>query len=319
VPQVEDPRVLIDAATRDDAAVFQLSDDRALAAGVDFFAPIVDDPYQFGCIAAANAFSDLYAMGATPLFALNLVAWPRDPIVMALLGETLRGGFDTARAAGAFVMGGHSIDDKEPKYGMVTIGEVHPAKVITNAGARPGDSLVVTKPLGTGILSTALKRGWANEEMMRPAVESMVALNAGAAAAMRSVGSAVHAATDITGFGLLGHLRNMLEASGVSARIRSSVVPVFAGVRPLIERGAVPGGTKANLAHAEQVTRWHDGVSEVDRLLLADAQTSGGMLISVDSSHVGHLLHELTAQHTPCAVVVGEVAQDPDTLILVDT
>ena len=309
---------MINAATRDDAAIFRLSDDRALAASVDFFAPIVDDPYQFGRIAAANAFSDLYAMGATPLFALNLVAWPRDPAIMALLGNTLRGGFDTAREAGAFVLGGHSIEDKEPKYGMVTIGEVHPTKVISNAGAHPGDQLVLTKPLGTGILSTALKRGSADEETMRPAIEAMATLNAGAATAMRSVGTAVHAATDITGFGLLGHLRNMLEASALGARIWPSQVPVFEGVRAFIEQGAVPGGTKTNLNHADEVTRWGEGVSETDRLVLADAQTSGGMLIAVHPAGVDDLLSELTENRTPCAAIVGQMAQGTEQLITVE-
>ncbi len=309
---------MIDAATRDDAAVFRLSDDRALVASVDFFAPIVDDPYQFGRIAAANAFSDLYAMGATPLFALNLVAWPRDPAIMALLGDTLRGGHDTAREAGAFVLGGHSIDDKEPKYGMATIGEVHPTQVISNAGARAGDRLVLTKPLGTGILSTALKRGSADEQTMRPAIEAMATLNAGAAKAMRSVGGAVHAATDITGFGLLGHLRNMLEASGLGARIWPSQVPVFAGVRTFIEQGAVPGGTKANLTYVNEVIHWSDGVSEIDRILLADAQTSGGMLIAVDPSGVNDLLSELSVNRAPCAAVVGELAQGMEQLITVE-
>ena len=218
VPQVNDPRILIDAATKDDAAVYRLSEDRALVASVDFFAPIVDEPYEFGAIAAANAFSDIYAMGATPLFALNLVAWPRAPDILALLAETLHGGYDKAREAGAFVMGGHSIDDKEPKYGMVAIGEVEPTQMITNAGAQPGDALLLTKPLGTGILSTAQKRGLADDATMKPAIVSMASLNAGAAVAMRTVGSVVHAATDVTGFGLLGHLRTMMEASGIQSK-----------------------------------------------------------------------------------------------------
>jgi selenide,water dikinase len=315
---VEDPRVLIDAATKDDAAVYRLSEDRALVVSVDFFAPIVDDPYQFGRIAAANAFSDLYAMGATPLLALNLVAWPRDPAIMDLLGDTLRGGSDVAREAGAFIMGGHSIDDKEPKYGMVTVGDVHPARVISNSDARAGDALLLTKPLGTGILSTALKRGSADETVMQPAAEVMATLNAGAAAAMNKLGPAVHAATDITGYGLLGHLRNMLEASGVSARVWMHRVPSFAGVREFIEQDAVPGGTRNNLAYVADVTRWGDHITEVDQLLLADAQTSGGLLIAVESSRAAELVRELELARAPTAVIVGEVVDDLTELIHVD-
>jgi selenide,water dikinase len=315
LPQVDDPRILIDAATRDDAAVFQLSDDRALVASVDFFAPIVDDPYEFGRIAAANAFSDIYAMGATPLFALNLVAWPRSPEIMELLGDTLRGGYDIAQEAGAFVVGGHSIDDTEPKYGMVTLGEVHPSRILSNAGAAPGDALVLTKPLGTGILSTALKRGAVTEEGLAPAIRAMTTLNAGAANAMEAVRSAVHAATDVTGFGLLGHLRTMLEASRVCARISVSRAPVFDGVHAFVEQGAVPGGTRSNLSHAEEVTRWSDEITEADRLLLADAQTSGGLLIAVDPGSADDLISELEKRRTPAAAIIGEVTEDLDTLI----
>ncbi len=309
---------MIDAATKDDAAVYRLTDDRALAVSVDFFAPIVDDPYEFGRIAAANAFSDLYAMGAAPLLALNLVAWPRDPAIMALLGDTLRGGFDTAREAGAFVMGGHSIDDKEPKYGMVTIGDVHPDRVISNSGAQAGDALVLTKPLGTGILSTALKRGLVDESTMRPATETMATLNAGAADAMKELGPAIHAATDVTGFGLLGHLRNLLESSRRNARVRVGDVPMFSGVRGFIEQGAIPGGTRSNLTHADEVTRWGHGIGDTDRLLLADAQTSGGLLIAVDSTRADDLVRELEIRQTPAAAIVGEVVDGLEALIQVD-
>jgi selenide,water dikinase len=286
-----------------------------LVASVDFFAPIVDDPYSFGSIAAANAFSDLYAMGARPLLALNLVAWPRNPEVLALLGETLRGGIETAQRAGAFVLGGHSIDDPEPKYGMVTIGEVHPNRVVTNSGARGGDVLVLTKPLGTGVLSTALKNGVLAEDDMAAAVTVMSTLNAGAAQAMAEIGSAVHAATDVTGFGLLGHLRNLLEASGHCARLSAGAVPTFDRVRTLIGQNAVPGGTKTNLAAANEVTHWADGINESDMLLLADAQTSGGLLIAVDPSAVADLVRTLNRHETPSAAIVGEVAEQLDTLI----
>jgi len=302
-----DPRILVDAATRDDAAVFRLSADRAIVATVDFFTPIVDDAYDFGRIAATNAFSDLYAMGATPLFALNLVGWPRDTIPYELLGEVLRGGADVARAAGAFVLGGHSIDDPEPKYGMAAIGEVHPDRIVTNAGARAGDALVLTKPIGTGVLATALKRDLIDAAGIAPAVAVMTTLNAGAARAMRTV--AVHAATDVTGFGLLGHLRSLLEASGVAATVRAAAVPLLAGARELVERGAVPGGTTRNRASLADAVTWGPppGVPEPVQVLLCDAQTSGGLLLAVPEGEVPALLAALKKEETPAAAVIGRV------------
>jgi len=308
---------LIDAATRDDAAVFQLTEERAIVASVDFFAPIVDDPYRFGVIAATNAFSDLYAMGATPLFALNLVAWPRDPEILALLGETLHGGADTAREAGAFILGGHSIDDNEPKYGMVTIGEVHPARVISNSGAQPGDALVLTKPIGTGVLSTALKRGSVTENDITEALSSMSTLNAAAARAMRDVDDAVHAATDVTGFGLLGHLRGLLDASGQSALLSVNAIPVFSHAREAIADDAVPGGTTRNLESVETDVTWDNRVTEADKLLLADAQTSGGLLISVEAARVDDLLAALRTYRTPAAAKIGDVLAREDKMIRV--
>jgi len=316
---VEDPRILSDAVSRDDAAVFRLSEDKAIVVSVDFFAPIVDNPRAFGAIAAANAFSDLYAMGATPLLALNLVAWPRDPDMLELLGETLEGGLATARAAGAFILGGHSIDDREPKYGMVTVGEVHPTRVISNGSAQPGDALVLTKPLGTGILSTALKRDLISENDMEYAVEVMATLNSGAAQAMNELGDVVHAATDVTGFGLLGHMRNMLVASGQSARVSAARVPIFDGALALADSDSVPGGTNTNLESANEDTDWADGVSNAQRLLLCDAQTSGGMLIAVEHSKATDLVRSLEQNGTPVAAEIGEVVGRRDTLIEVTT
>ncbi len=301
--------------TSDDAAVYQITDDRAIVATVDFFTPIVDDAYAFGAIAAANAFSDLYAMGATPLFALNLVAWPRDPEMLTLLGEAVRGSADVARDAGAFIMGGHSIDDPEPKLGMVAIGEVRPDSVITNAGAKPGDHLVLTKPLGTGILSTALKQELVAEDALGPAISSMTTLNAGAMEAMREVGSSVHAATDVTGFGLLGHAHNILTASGVGARLNASSIPAFDSVRELITRGAVPGGTKRNIEAAAQYARWAPDVDEETRTLLCDAQTSGGLLIAVDARDVDRLIRALNNRETPIAADIGRLVEDRDATI----
>jgi selenide,water dikinase len=307
---VSDPRVVAAAANADDAAVFKLSETRALVATVDFFTPIVDDPYHFGAIAAANAFSDVYAMGGTPLLALNLVAWPRTPDLLELLGETLRGAADIAAQAGALILGGHSIDDAEPKFGLVALGDVRPDKVITNAGARAGDHLVLTKPIGTGILSTALKRGAITEGDMAAAIRAMETLNAGAARAMAELGDAVHAATDVTGFGLLGHLHNVLAASGVGAQLWGDRVPWFDGVLDLAAGGAVPGGTERNLAAAARYTGYDSGVSQVDRIVLNDAQTSGGLLIAVAPGQSERLLNALRRAATPAAAVIGEITQD---------
>ena len=309
MPTLTDPRILVDASTRDDAAVYQLTPDRAIVATVDFFTPIVDDAYDFGRIAAANAFSDLYAMGATPLFALNLVGWPRDKLPYDLLGEVLRGGADIAQEAGAFVLGGHSVDDPEPKYGMVAIGEAHPSRIVTLARARAGDALVLTKPIGTGVLSTALKRDLATAQDLAPAVRSMTTLNAGAARAMRAIGDDVHAATDVTGFGLMGHLHNMLVASGLAAELHAASVPLLPMALELAGSGAIPGGTKRNReALAEHVTLGAE-IPEPLRVLLFDAQTSGGLLIAVAADRVDSLLAALEREATPAAVRIGRLTR----------
>jgi len=305
VPVATDPRILVDASSRDDAAVIQVAPDRAIVATVDFFTPIVDDPYDFGRIAAANAFSDIYAMAATPLFALNLVGWPRDKLPFELLGEVIRGGADVAHAAGAFVLGGHSVDDPEPKYGMVVIGEARPERIVRNSGARPGDALVLTKPIGTGVLTTALKRDLLEAGDLAPAVAAMTTLNAGAARAMAAVG--VHAATDVTGFGLLGHLRSLLEASGAAAEVTAAAVPLLPGARQLAERGAIPGGTERNLASLADAVTFAAGVVPTDRVLLADAQTSGGLLIAVAPERTDALVAALGREGAPVAAVIGRV------------
>jgi selenide,water dikinase len=277
---------------------------------VDFFTSIVDDAYTFGVIAATNALSDLYAMGAKPLFALNLVAWPRKPELLELLGDTLRGGADAARRAGLLILGGHSIDDPEPKYGLVALGEAHPDRIVRISGARPGDRLILTKPIGTGILSTALKRDLITESDMAEAVRSMTTLNAAAMDAMMALGPGVHACTDVSGFGLLGHLHNLVRASGVGARLQAGAVPVFAGVPELAAAGAVPGGTTRNLEAAAEYVRWDPGVSGVLRTVLADAQTSGGLLVAVSPEAAPRLLGELAARAT-LAVMIGEVIDRP--------
>ena len=309
MPVATDPRILVDASTRDDAAVIQVAPDRAIVATVDFFTPIVDDPYDFGRIAAANALSDLYAMGATPLFVLNVVGWPRDKLPFEVLGEVLRGGAAVAREAGAFVLGGHSVDDPEPKYGMVAIGEVRPDQLVRNATARPGDALVLTKPVGTGLLTTALKRDWLAQEDLAPAVAAMTTLNAGAARAMAAVG--VDAATDVTGFGLLGHLRSLLEASGAAAEVTAAAVPVLPGARRAAERGAIAGGTERNLASLADAVTWGGEVGPLDRLVLADAQTSGGLLIAVAPERTEALVAALHRERTPAAAVIGRIVAGP--------
>ena len=311
MPSLTDPRILVDASTRDDAAVYRLAPDRALVATVDFFTPIVDDAYDFGRIAAANAFSDLYAMGATPLIALNLVGWPRGKLPLDLLGDVLRGGQDVARQAGAFVLGGHSVDDPEPKYGMVAIGEAHPDRIVTLARARAGDVLILTKPIGTGVLTTALKRDLLTAADLTAAVASMTTLNAGAARAMLAVG--VDAATDVTGFGLLGHLHNMLAASGVSADVDAAAVPLLPGAAELAspEMGAVPGGTGRNRDAVAPHVTFAPGVDEPTRVLLCDAQTSGGLLLAVPAERADALVAALKKEGTPAAARIGRVTAGP--------
>jgi selenide,water dikinase len=302
---------------QDDAAVYRLTDDRAVVASIDFFTPIVDDPYTFGAIAAANALSDIFAMGASPLFALNILAWPRDPEMLELVGDAVRGTIDKATEAGVFVLGGHSIEDPEPKMGMVAFGEVHPDSVMTNASAQIGDHLILTKPIGTGVLATALKRGAVDEAGIADAIRSMMTLNAGALAAIRETGSAVHAVTDVTGFGLIGHLREMLDASGVSARLSLNAVPVFARVRDFIATGTVPGGTERNRTAAGTYTRWSAEVAEADQTLLCDAQTSGGLLLAVAPEAVSGTLAALERAGTPAAADIGEITTgDAGTLMV---
>ena len=289
--------------TEDDAGVYQLSDELAMVQTVDFFTPVVDDPYDFGAIAAANALSDIYAMGAKPLTALNLVAFPKDG-PLEVLGEIMRGGADKAREAGVVVIGGHSIDDKEPKYGMAVTGIVHPKKMVLKSGARPGDALILTKPLGIGIISSAIKAGRASNEMITAATRNMMTLNKPASDSMVEVG--VRGATDITGFGLLGHLHEMLHRSCVSGRIRLSAVPVIPGVGELAKLG-VPGGTRANLKYVSEKMSWAEGIAEEEKLILADAQTSGGLLIAVAPKKLNALMAGLAARGVETRAVIGEV------------
>ncbi|MSR21142.1 MAG: selenide, water dikinase SelD [Gemmatimonadetes bacterium] len=304
VAPVDDPNALVGYSTGDDAAVYRISADRAMVVTADFFTPIVDDPYDFGRIAAANALSDIYAMGARPLFVLNLVAFPRKLLGEGILETILRGGSEVAREAGVPTLGGHSIDDPEPKYGMVAVGEVHPDRMVTNAAAQPGNVLVLTKPIGSGVIATAIKEGKAPSEVVANAVAVMATLNRGAAEAMVKAGA--HAATDITGFGLLGHLHRMLVASGVAAHLRAEAVPLLDGARELAAAGHVPGGTKRNLADLAEHVDFAETVDATARTLLGDAQTSGGLLIAVPGDRVATLLREIDGK-APCAAVIGSV------------
>lgn len=285
-----------------------MSADRALVATVDFFTPIVDDPASWGAIAAANALSDIYAMGATPLFALNLVGWPRDQLPFGLLGEVLAGAAEVAGRARCLILGGHSIDSVEPTFGMAVVGDVHPDRMLTNAGACSGDVLVLTKPLGTGILATALKRDALLESGMTEAVRSMTTLNDGAARAALRVG--VSAATDVTGFGLIGHLSGILEASKVGAEIVFDSIPLLAHAKNLASRGVIPGGTQRNLEAAVNV-EWSPELSAADRYLCCDAQTSGGLLLVVPAENESAILTALREERTPSAAVIGRITPGP--------
>ena len=261
--------------------MFQVAPDRALVATVDFFTPIVDDPYDWGRIAAANTFSDVYAMGARPQVALNVASWPVDDLPLDLLTRVLQGGQDLAKAAGVVVLGGHTITDPEPKYGMVALGFADPARIVRNSTAPAGATLFLTKPIGTGIVSSAIKDGKAEPDQVRAAVDVMIALNAAASEAMVEAGA--EAATDVTGFGLLGHLQRMLEESGVAGRLDARAVPVIPGVVDLARAGVVPGGTRRNHAHVRPRVDW-GGLTEPEQLVLADAQTSGGLLIAATAA-----------------------------------
>jgi selenide,water dikinase len=294
--------LLVGIDDSDDAGVYRLGDDVALVQSVDFFTPIVDEPFDWGRISAANALSDIYAMGARPLTALQVVGWPRDDLPLDMLGEVLEGGAAVLAAASCTLVGGHTVDDPEPKYGLAISGIIHPDDLITNGGARAGDRIVLTKPIGTGLIATAIKRGKASVEQRDVAVEMMATLNAGASVAMRRVG--VSAATDVTGYGLLGHLGEMLRASSLSARIRLADVPLLPGAREFAVAGIVPGGTRRNLKSAARFTSFGDA-EKPDRIVLADAQTSGGLLIAVDPPLEAALLQALSEEGVE-GISIGE-------------
>lgn len=307
LPSKSDPRLLVGRETFDDAGVFRVSDDLALVQTVDFFAPIVDDPYDFGQIAAANALSDVYAMGGQPMTALNIVAFPSGELPIDVLTEILRGGQDKVHESGALVVGGHTVVDTELKYGLAVTGRAHPDFLLTNAGAKPGDQLLLTKPIGNGILATATKRGQLPAEKQREMLDAMKTLNGAASRAALAVGA--RCATDITGFGLLGHLSHIARASNVTLRVLHHAVPIFAGVREAVRAGSVTDGSRRNGEYLKELVRWERG-SEEDRAILNDPQTSGGLLLCISRSEVANYLSRVSG-----AVVIGEVIERGDVAI----
>ena len=304
------PRSLVvGTETSDDAAVWKLDARRGLVATVDFFAPVVDEARDYGWIAAANSLSDVYAMGGKPLYALNIVGWPRSQ-PFELLGEILAGGAEAAREADCPIVGGHSVDDLEPKYGLAVTGLVDPRRVLTNAGAKAGDVLLLGKALGTGIAVSAIKKGTADPALVRAATAQMKQLNRAAGEVYARHWKSVHALTDVTGFGLLGHLDSAMRASNTRARIDAAALAVLPGVRELAAAGVVPGGTKANLQFVSERATFPADMAEPDRLLLADAQTNGGMLAAVDAKAAPKILAALANAGAP-ARAIGEVVRPP--------
>lgn len=308
MPKQNDPNILVGFNSVDDAGVYKIREDLAIVHTVDFFPPIVDDPYDFGAIAAANSLSDIYAMGAKPNSALNIVGYPAEKLPLWALDEILKGGAEKALEAGVSIIGGHTLKTKEPIYGLAVVGTIHPQKIISNAGAKPGDSLVLTKPLGTGIISTAIKKGLVNEDVVIKMVKIMSFLNKYASESMLEVG--INACTDVTGFGLLGHIGEMVGASKVGAKIYASKVPIIEPALKLAKERIVPGGTLSNLKYAEKKVDWDEKVTDEEKLILCDAQTSGGLLISVPKQKETQLLRSLISKGVSGSVVIGEIIEE---------
>jgi selenide, water dikinase len=308
------PSLLVGLEAIDDAAVYQINENQAVISTADFFPPVVDDPYTYGSIAAANALSDVYAMGGQVLMAINLVAWP-DNLDTGILSEVLRGGMDIVEQAGAAIAGGHSIADSEPKYGLAVTGLVHPKRILTKGGAKPGDILVLSKPLGTGLMTTAQKRGLVREEDIAAAVQSMTRLNRRASEVLVQAGSAVHAVTDITGFSLLGHAWEMAVQSLASMRFDYQALPLLPNVRHYAEVGCVPGGTGRNARHLHSHVSFGDHLDQIDQTILFDPQTSGGLFAAIDPA----LWPVLAKEPEVSFWRIGEVTErlgDPATIVL---
>jgi len=295
---------LADFSSADDAAVIRLDEKTALVQTVDFFTPIVDDPFIFGKIAAANSLSDIYAMGATPLFALNIVGFPKEDLPLTVLGEILNGGSVKSQEAGISILGGHSIDDKEPKYGLVVTGKISLDKIVTNGGAKPGDYLILTKPLGSGIISTAIKRGEATKSLIKAGSKLMTTLNSSAGKLMVKHGAT--AATDVTGFGLLGHLWEMCQASCVSVEINFDGLPFINGIYDLVKNNVVPNGTKRNLNNISDKVNFHKRLGKTEQLMVADSQTSGGLLIAMPKEKTESFLKDFEGKTPYRAHIIGK-------------
>jgi selenium donor protein len=315
MPPITNPDVLVGNSTGDDAAVYRLDPGQAVVQTLDFSTPIVDDPFDFGAIAAANALSDIYAMGGKPLFALNIVAFPMQRLPLETLELILKGASEMASKAGISVIGGHSIDDPEPKFGMCITGIIHPEKVWRNTGAKPGDLLLLTKPLGTGIISTALKTGLASETQALEAIRSMKQLNALATEILSRY--PVNACTDITGFGLAGHLNEITRGSRVNAEIRFQSLPFMQHVKDFALAGAVPGGTFNNLEFYGKWIQWPANLSETEKLMVCDAQTSGGLLVSIPETMAKAACQELQLAGISTASLIGQITSEGEGLITV--
>jgi selenide,water dikinase len=316
LPPILNPNVLVGTSTADDAAVYKLNEDLALVFSTDFFTPIVDRPYDFGAVAATNAISDIYAMGGKPLTALSIVGFPDTLLSSEVLVEILQGAGEKAKEAGIEIVGGHTIKSEEPIFGLAVIGTIHPARVLSNNGAKPGDTLILTKPLGLGIITTAAKNGEDKLGAITEALKVMTTLNRAAANAIVRIG--VHALTDITGFGLLGHLRNVTSASQVSARVFLDQMPVLPAAWEYMRAGIAPGGTHANHRFLADWVTYSPKLSKEEQLLLCDAQTSGGLLAAVDAQNTDLLLNELRSEGVDEAVVIGQIEAGPPGRIIVD-
>ena len=315
LPPVVDPNVIVGTTTSDDAAVYRLQDGMAVVQTVDFFTPVVDDPYDFGAIAAANSLSDIYAMGGRPIFALSIVGFPEKRLPLEVLQQILKGAHDKAKEAGIGILGGHTVEDNEPKFGLVVTGIIDPDHVLTNDKAKPGDAIILTKPIGLGIISTAVKRGLASDELAEKAMKVMSTLNRAAAEATLKIGA--HACTDVTGFGLLGHLKEMTRASKVDVVIYANKVPVIKEAWDLASAGAVPGGTLSNSDFVADTIEWDKSISQTGRLILCDAQTSGGLIIAVPTDKKDEMLKALKEKGIVEAVYIGHFTEAGEGKIVV--
>ncbi|TFJ91838.1 selenide, water dikinase SelD [Lentibacillus salicampi] len=309
------PNLLVGLDTSDDAGVYRLTDDLALVQTVDFFTPIVDDPYAFGQVAATNALSDVYAMGGTPITALNIVAFPISTLDESILADILRGAGDKLDEAGVSLVGGHSIDDQEPKFGLAVTGTVHPDDIRTNTGAKPGDKLILTKPIGVGIMSSALKKGLLEQDEIDQVTQVMTTLNKTASETMN--GFNVNASTDVTGFGLLGHASEIAAGSNVEVRIDAKSVPVLPRVKELADSGVMPGGTKNNFNHVKNSVTFPESRDQLDQYILCDAVTSGGLLLSADGRDAEALLTDLQRKGVEAAII-GDIADGNNGYITVE-